>query len=92
MKNFRKNAPRIRSRNVLHFFNVPGTRKIREENLFFENARFWYKKVGCSLGGPIFMEVGSLLLDFSNESSTNHEDNGTFIDGESLCADDARRA
>jgi hypothetical protein len=30
---------------MLHFFNVPGTRKIREENLFFENTHFWYKKV-----------------------------------------------
>ena len=31
---------------MLHFFNVPGTRKIREKKLFFENARFRYKKVG----------------------------------------------
>jgi hypothetical protein len=30
---------------MLHFFNVPGTRKICEENLFFENEQFCYKKV-----------------------------------------------
>ena len=30
---------------MLHFFNVPGTRKIREKKIVFENARFRYNKV-----------------------------------------------
>ena len=48
---------------MLHFFNVPGTRKIHEKKYFLKMLVFVTKKSGevSVLGGPICMEVSSLL-------------------------------
>ncbi len=68
---------------MLHFFNVPGTRKIREKNLFFENARFWYKKVEeVFLRGTNFvwtLEVGSILTVEAGPSILNQKLGSIFL-------------